>query len=235
MSTTSLVLRPCRASASAVRFYSKKPSPKSRVLEKPTKFVPPSHPSRLVNPKKQWIPPLPQREVEAQKARSYPNTLPPPNTWSHWIIHHKSLHFMITMTVLSALALYTWLERDKEAPYSHMRPPLTMLFTNPIQFYNLNFEVLKLNTQHRSMEVGRNRKRDADDAEKIKEYRKAHGLPQGGSLGSWFNRGKITKEGDAEADTTAADQEKQDKVPPEAEEGGQQPKRRPVKMWFGIW
>ena len=71
---------------------------KPRVLEKPTRFNPPSHGKRL----KQEIPRNygPQLTVEQkaeQETKKYPNTMPAPGTWMYWFLTTTSIHTFITL------------------------------------------------------------------------------------------------------------------------------------------
>ncbi|KAG4413473.1 hypothetical protein IFR04_013409, partial [Cadophora malorum] len=75
-----------------VRHASKVPKPKSPakqppkqfVLEKPTKFVPPSHGARLRKEAPRYPgPQLSEEEAAAQKAKKYPNMMPPDGTFMH--------------------------------------------------------------------------------------------------------------------------------------------------------
>lgn len=86
-----------RSSASS-RFASTQSS-KPIVLEKPLKFNPPSHGSRL---RKNTMPKhyggvTTADEIAAQRMRSYPGMMAPEGTWSHWFWHSKTLHVFITM------------------------------------------------------------------------------------------------------------------------------------------
>jgi hypothetical protein len=69
------------------------------VLEKPAKFNPPSHGSRLKRNTmpKHYGPELTASEVAAQNARHYPGVMAPEGTWSHWFWHSRLLHTFITM------------------------------------------------------------------------------------------------------------------------------------------
>lgn len=72
------------------------------VLEKPLKFNPPSHGSRLGSGKKRTLPKhygaaLTAEEVAAQKQKSYPGLMAPEGTWTHFFWHSRMLHVFITM------------------------------------------------------------------------------------------------------------------------------------------
>lgn len=85
------------ASRISSRFASSNSS-KPIVLERPLKFNPPSHGSRL---KKNTMPKhyggvTTAEERAAQRMKSYPGLMAPEGTWSHWFWHSKTLHVFIT-------------------------------------------------------------------------------------------------------------------------------------------
>lgn len=69
------------------------------VLEKPARFNPPSHGSRLKRNAipKHWSPPLTDAEIKVRSQRSYPGMMAPQGSWQHWFWHSKLLHTFITM------------------------------------------------------------------------------------------------------------------------------------------
>jgi len=78
----------------------KKTSPPQgpRVLEKPTKFNPPSHGARLrKDPPKYPGPSLSSEQILAQKTKKYPNTMPPEGSFLHWFLNNRSIHLYITL------------------------------------------------------------------------------------------------------------------------------------------
>lgn len=89
------------------------------VLEKPAKFNPPSHGSRLKRNTmpKHYGPELTASEISAQNNRQYPGMMSPQGTWSHWFWHSRLLHTFITMVrfylVVYALQLLSFLLRRK--------------------------------------------------------------------------------------------------------------------------
>jgi hypothetical protein len=96
---------PSTLSSSSVRHASNKASKASSskplVLEKPTKFNPPSHGARLrKEPPKYPGPRLSDSELAAQKTKKYPNMMPPEGTFTHWFIHNKSIHMYISLVSL---------------------------------------------------------------------------------------------------------------------------------------
>jgi hypothetical protein len=80
-----------------VRHASSAPPPKPRLLEKPDRFNPPSHPSRLRSKHRSYGAPLPEHERRAQKTRSYPHMMPAEGTFTHWFLTNKSIHLWISI------------------------------------------------------------------------------------------------------------------------------------------
>lgn len=82
-----------------VRYASTRGAKGSIVLEKPEKFNPPSHGSRL--PKKglpkHYGGQLSSQEVRAQRVKEYPGMPAPEGTWAHWFVNNKAIHLFITM------------------------------------------------------------------------------------------------------------------------------------------
>jgi hypothetical protein len=78
---------------------------KPRVLEKPTKFNPPSHGSKLRKAAPRYPgPALSEDEVITQRTKAYPNMMPPPGTFLHWFVNNRSIHIYITLVCLPSLA-----------------------------------------------------------------------------------------------------------------------------------
>lgn len=69
------------------------------VLEKPLKFNPPSHGSRLKRNSvpKHYGPELTAEERISQNQKNYPGLMAPEGTWAHWFWHSRLLHTFITM------------------------------------------------------------------------------------------------------------------------------------------
>ena len=84
------------------RYASSSTTSKPKVLEKPAKFNPPSHPSRLTRtrPRQYPGPPLSQPELEAQKTKRYPHMMPPEGTFMHWFLNNRAIHLWISMVRL---------------------------------------------------------------------------------------------------------------------------------------
>ena len=86
------------------RHASKKSSPsKPIVLEKPTKFNPPSHGARLKSkaPRQYPGPPLSAEQLEEQKTKRYPHMMPPEGSFMHWFLTNRSIHMWITLVWLT--------------------------------------------------------------------------------------------------------------------------------------
>lgn len=73
---------------------------KPRVLEKPAKFYPPSHPQRLVKrtiPRQHPGPPISHAQKEEQRTRKYPHMMPAEGTFMYWFLNNRMLHMCITL------------------------------------------------------------------------------------------------------------------------------------------
>lgn len=99
---------PSSSTALAIRHASKVPKKTTKpskplVLEKPAKFVPPSHGSRLrKDPPRYPGPQLSAEEAAQQQTKKYPNLMPPQGTFMHWFINNRSIHIYITMVFLAS-------------------------------------------------------------------------------------------------------------------------------------
>jgi hypothetical protein len=106
---TSLLARPLTTSRPASSSSSSsKPVPKSRLLEKPTRFNPPSHPARLPRRNRQpaFSVPLSAKEKAQQKTKQYPHMMPPEGSFFHWFLTNRTIHVWITMVCFLPLYLY---------------------------------------------------------------------------------------------------------------------------------
>jgi len=73
---------------------------KPLVLEKPARFNPPSHGSRISKgpPRYQYAgPQMTEEQKAAQATKKYPSMMPPEGTFMYWFINNKSIHLYITM------------------------------------------------------------------------------------------------------------------------------------------
>ncbi|KAJ6049818.1 hypothetical protein N7499_011595 [Penicillium canescens] len=207
---------------------------KPRVLEKPDKFRPPSHPQRYVAPSPKNAPPgqpfeygprTTPKEIEEQNTKQYPNMFPPQGTVMHKFLTSKWIHIWIAMSILFSLATFTFTTNFKAtSPFAHLLPSWSELLTSPFGTISRAFSVWRMHVQHESMRVREQRHRRVEDAEKRKMYRVAHGL----------------EEEDAKKEDGGAEKEVDVQSPVAVEVGeGEfvdwEGKKRPVKKWFGIW
>ncbi len=83
----------------------KQSRPATVVLERPTRFNPPSHGARLPRKRRRhYGGDLSAAEELAQKVQNYPGMMAPDGSWSYWFWHSRALHLTITV-VRSCLAL----------------------------------------------------------------------------------------------------------------------------------
>lgn len=106
------------ATSRTIRHASSKTAPKKKsskplVLEKPTKFNPPSHGSRLPREAPRYPgPQLSAEDIARQKTNKYPSMMPPDGSFMHWFLTNKALHMYISLVrrspfILKALHLLT--------------------------------------------------------------------------------------------------------------------------------
>ncbi|CAG8931451.1 unnamed protein product [Penicillium salamii] len=220
-------------STSAALKKAKSTTPKPRVLEKPDRFRPPSHPQRLVTPSPKGAPPGQQfeygprtteKERVEQSQTQYPGMFPPEGTVMHRFLTSKWIHIWISMSVLMACAGFTFSTNFKAtSPFAHLLPPWSGLLTSPFSTIGQAFSVWRMHVQHNSMRVREQRHRRVEDAEKRKQYRIAHGLEEPEKN---LDEGVVSQSPVAEPAVAA----------PAGDvyvdfEGNQ----KPVKKWFGIW
>ncbi|KAI0518227.1 hypothetical protein F5B22DRAFT_600368 [Xylaria bambusicola] len=148
------------------------------VLEKPERFNPPSHGSRLPrSTPRHYGGSMTAEEVKLQSRRTYPGLPPPPNTWSHWFINNRGIHIFITLGTLTSLALFTFAQNFKaKSPFADLVPPISEFPRHPFQYIGVCLDVLRMHEEHESAQTAEKRRRKVDDIAKREEYRKAHGL-----------------------------------------------------------
>ncbi|KAI1954929.1 hypothetical protein LOZ12_000809 [Ophidiomyces ophidiicola] len=203
-------------------------SNKPRVLEKPDKFRPPSHPARRVlspnaQPRNYPGPPLSAKELEEQKTKKYPNMFPPEGTVMHKFLTNRGIHVWISLGVLVSLATFTFSSNFKAtSPFAHLLPPWSQLLFHPIDTIGQFLTVLKMHSDHITLQTVEKRKRNVDDVQKRREFRIAHGMEEGEP---------VSGEGTVEAKQGGNDvgDEKQDMYMSWDGE------KKPVKKWLGIW
>ena len=71
---------------------------KPRVLEKPTKFNPPSHGKRLKQQvPRSYGPQLTEEQKTEQEKKQYPHMMPPEGTFMYWFLTNRGIHTFITL------------------------------------------------------------------------------------------------------------------------------------------
>jgi len=82
---------------------------KSRILEKPARFNPPSHGSRRARPTRNYPGPrMTEEQLEAQKSKSYPNMMPPEGSFMHSFLLSRRLHLVITLVRFPRVSLLSF-------------------------------------------------------------------------------------------------------------------------------
>ncbi|ESZ95982.1 hypothetical protein SBOR_3674 [Sclerotinia borealis F-4128] len=224
-----------------------KKSPKPLVLEKPSKFNPPSHPARLRKEAPRYPgPQLNAEEIARQSVKKYPNMMPAEGTFMHWFITNKSIHIWITLGTLSTLAGSVWITNFKrDSPFGDMLPQWPQLFLHPIAFTRTCFEVLHLHTAHVTAETTERRKHKVEDVAKRAAYRKAHGLDKDQGFGGWTAKTDeeimgpgIKLGGEKEAEIAEIAESAELGVEGQGREGEKKvvyEKQFSGKKWLGIW
>ena len=98
-----------------------------RVLAKPTKYTPPSHPARLPRaaPTNFPGPPLSAKEIAAQKTKQYPHMMPAEGTFMRWFLTNRSIHIYITLVKHLSSGVCMLIQTSREARH------LLMLLCSP--------------------------------------------------------------------------------------------------------
>ncbi|KAF1357052.1 hypothetical protein BDV97DRAFT_24241 [Delphinella strobiligena] len=157
-----------------------KPPRKPIVLEKPAKFNPPSHAARLPRkaPRGAALPTYGRSEKEREEGRRkrYPNMMPEEGTFLHWFLTSKGVHVWITMSILTSLALFTFLTNFlTTTPYLDQLPPNNFFFSHPFAFIAQYVRVYQLHTEWTSQQTAEHRRQKVEDVRKRSEFRKAAG------------------------------------------------------------
>ncbi|KAI0484281.1 hypothetical protein GGR56DRAFT_17906 [Xylariaceae sp. FL0804] len=147
------------------------------VLEKPDKFRPPSHGRRLPKgPPRHYGGPLTQEESKVQATKHYPGLPPPKKSWTHWLLHNRSLHTWITMGLLGGLALYTFALNAQRSPFYELVPPIRELARHPFEYVGICLDCLRLHEERESAITGERRRRKVEDVAKRDAYLREHGV-----------------------------------------------------------
>ncbi|PGG97737.1 hypothetical protein GX51_07181 [Blastomyces parvus] len=208
----------------------------ARVLEKPDRFRPPSHPARRVmnprssqQPRNYPGPRLSEAELAEKKTKRYPNMFPPEGTVMHKFLTSRGIHVWISMSVLLSLATFTFTTNFKHtSPFAHLLPSWSQLLTHPIDTISQVLAVLKMHADHQTLETAEKRKKKTDDVEKRRAYRQAHGLEKKEEAEEVEEEGDAAVAGDGQLAVDGASGENE-------EDGVVRERRRPIKKWLGIW
>ncbi|KAI5813022.1 hypothetical protein BZA77DRAFT_322219 [Pyronema omphalodes] len=158
-------------------------------LAKPTKYTPPSHSTRVKDPVN-----YPGFAVKSDPTKRYPNTMPPPETWSHYILTSRKLHFYLSLGILGALAGTVSISNFlNTSPYAE---EIEWSWSHPIMSLERFKDAWKKTVEERSKAVAEMRKKKLEDIEKRGEYRKRFGLEETGNEGGFGGFGIKTKEED---------------------------------------
>ncbi|KAF9870147.1 hypothetical protein CkaCkLH20_12381 [Colletotrichum karsti] len=216
-----------------VRYASTKSSaggPKKKgpiVLEKPAKFNPPSHGSRL--PKsgpKHYGGQLSAQEKQAQRVKDYPGLMAPEGTWAHWFVNSRAIHLVITLGTLTTLAIASlYLNFTHTSPFKHLLPPASEFWSHPIDFVGTWIRVLQLHERDRNEKAIAMHTRHTDDVAKRQYYRKEHGLDKENPIANFLGMKEESGEPVPAADASPAAGNAEVK-PAEGEK---------KKKWFGIF
>ncbi|KAL8674720.1 MAG: hypothetical protein Q9168_000878 [Polycauliona sp. 1 TL-2023] len=216
-------------------------SSKPRVLEKPAKFYPPSHPQRLAKramPRQYPGPPQSQAQKQEQKVKKYPHMMPAEGTFMFWFLNSRVLHMGICLSVLLSLSVFVFVENfHRSTPFADRLPRGQEFWSHPFDFIRTYGQVYKMHTDHISAETAQRRKKKVDDVQKRSRYRKAHGLENEQGLGGWTAKNDADSLGPAipTGDLPSNDASPQAPVEDKSTFVDFEGKRRPVKRWLGIW
>ncbi|KHN99231.1 uncharacterized protein MAM_02929 [Metarhizium album ARSEF 1941] len=217
-----------------IRYASSSPSTgnsqsrKPAVLEKPAKFSPPSHGSRLKRNTmpRHYGPELTAAEVSAQNKRHYPGLMAPEGSWSHWFWHSRLLHTFITMGALFAMAIYTFfMNYACNSPFKDLVPPMSDLWHHPTYFFAAWKNVIALHEKDKATKAHEHRTMYLDDVAKRKYYMKVHGIETKDPVSMVF--GKDGEKSEEKLEAAALGREL-----PQTSESSAKPE---PKKWLGIW
>ncbi|ROT40261.1 hypothetical protein SODALDRAFT_306370 [Sodiomyces alkalinus F11] len=186
------------------------PEGKPPILEKPARFNPPSHGSRLPRNQgpKHYGGALSDAELRAQGQKHYPSMLPPEGTKAHSFIHNRSIHLFITLGTLTVLAISTFmLNFTHTSPFKHLLPEPSSFWSNPGEFIRTWIRVIQLHEKDRNEKVIAKHTRYTDDVAKREYYRKVHGLDKENPIVNLFKSEEQIEEERKAAVAAAAEEE----------------------------
>ncbi|TQN67683.1 hypothetical protein CSHISOI_07761 [Colletotrichum shisoi] len=200
-----------RTAVWTIRYASSKPTGAGQkgplILQKPTKFNPPSHGSRLPkkNVPKHYGGPLSGQEARAQRTREYPGTMAPEGTWAHWFFNNRKIHLFISLGTLTTLAITTLIINfTHTSPFKHLLPPASEFWSSPVAFIRTWVHVLQLHERDRNEKAIAMHTRHTDDVAKRQLYRKVHGLDKENPIANFLGMKEESEEEKEAAVATAA-------------------------------
>lgn len=154
-------------------------------LAKPTKFTPPSHPSRRFADPVNY----PGPAIKQDPKKHYPNTMPPPDTWAHYFLTSRSLHFYLSLGILASLA--TTISISNFLAFSPEAQDFEWRWADPMGSLGSFSAAWKASVGARSQRTAEMRRKKVEDMEKRGEYRRAHGLDQPSKEGMFAGFGRF--------------------------------------------
>ncbi|KAF3905746.1 hypothetical protein AA313_de0202413 [Arthrobotrys entomopaga] len=162
-----------------------KPASSQPVLEQPTRYNPPSHPTGPRPPREPAHKPLPQKPHKDERTH-YPGLMPAPGTITHWILHSPKLHGFVAFGVLVSLAIYVmyrnFMENDDAAKLAYWD------WKHPIMSAQSFIAAYRESDRINTARIMEKRRQISEDMERKAHYRyvvegKVGGPGEG--LGSW--------------------------------------------------
>ncbi|KAJ2892097.1 hypothetical protein MKZ38_010267 [Zalerion maritima] len=243
------------------RCYASKPGgakkPKHIVLEKPAKFNPPSHGSKLPNKSgpRHYGGALSDMEMKAQARKDYPGLPPPSNSFGHWFWSNPKVHAWISIVrliiiilgpfappgsssvlmrytlyqgTLGSLAAYSLSRRFLEnSPYGDLMPSFYEWLRHPILSAQTFGQMIVLHIDYNTAQSVESRRSSLEDITKRRKYMRAHDLEEENFAKSFLPEKFIKSSEDAMEKAFGEGEDKKDGK--EAEEN--QPEEKKKKGW----
>ncbi|KAF8539990.1 hypothetical protein BDD12DRAFT_735654 [Trichophaea hybrida] len=120
--------------------------------------------------------------------------MPPPDTWTHYILTSRRLHFYLSLGILASLAGTVTISNFlRTSPYAG---EIQWSWSDPVGSLGKFGKAWKKSVEEESKRTAEMRRRKVEDVEKRGEYRRRHGLEQTGDEGGFGGFGIKTKEVD---------------------------------------
>jgi hypothetical protein len=123
--------------------------------------------------------------------------------------------------------------------FPELLPSKSLFYTHPFRFLKSYWHVYRLNEQERNREALAGMHKRADDLQRRREYREAHGIPETTGMAAWLGLGTMEEEArrkreealQRERDAVRERSEVEEQERRESREAG----REKRKVFFGIW